>query len=154
MKILLGVDTSPHARETVSQVCRMAWPKGTSVHVLSVVAPSEPHYAPQPHWLAATGGNLSMIEAQEMGFHEELIASTTECLRRAGLEVESEIVHGDPRQLLVEAARAKGADLLVVGSHEHTGFNRHGAGHVANHVVAHAHCNVLVVRHDVASAAG
>ena len=152
MKILLGVDTSPHASETVSQVCRMSWPRGTSVRVLSVVGPTEPQYAPQPHVLAAVAGNLAMIEAQQMAIHEELIARTEEALRRAGLDAVGEIAYGDPRQVLIETARSLGVELVVVGFHAHSGFAQLVAGSVASYVVTHAPCNVLVVRRDHAEA--
>lgn len=148
MKILLGVDTSPHACDTVSQLCRMAWPRGTSVIVLSVVAPSEPEYAPEPHVLAAVAGNIAVIEARQMEIHEELIARTEEAIRRAGLAVEGRIVHGDPKHLLVETACTEGVDLLVIGSHGHSKRGRLAMGSVASYVVTHAPCNVLVVRRD------
>ncbi len=148
MKILLGVDTSPHSCETVSLLCRMAWPKGTSVAVLSVVAPSEPQYVPLPHVLAAVAQNTAVIEARELQTHEELIARTEETLRQAGLEAAGEIVYGDPRHVLVDAARSRGVDFVVVGSHGHRGFGGLDVGSVASYVVAHAPCSVLVVRRD------
>lgn len=147
MKILLGVDTSPHACETVALLCRMWWPKGTSVRVLSIVAPSEPQYVPLPHVLAAVAGSVSVIESRQLVTHEELIARTVETLHHAGLEAEGEIAYGDPRHVLVDKARSYGVDFVVVGSRGHSGF-RLAVGSVASYVVTHAPCSVLVVRRD------
>ena len=154
MNILLGIDMSPHATETVSQLCRMKCPEGSSVHVLSVVAATEPQFAPQPHVLAAVAGRLEMIEAQEMGFHQRLLDTTLETLRRAGFVVTGEIVHGDPRHVLVETAARRGVDLMVVGSHGGGGIGRALVGSVASWVVAHAPCNVMVVRRAETTPAG
>lgn len=149
MKILLGVDMSAHARETACLLCRMSWPRGTKVVVLSVVAPSEPQFVPSPAMVAAVAGNLMRIEAREMEQHEELIAHTEKMLREAGFEVTSRIESGDPRHVLVDAARAERADLLVIGCHDHSGLRRFGLGCVSTYVTTHAHCSVLVVRHDI-----
>ncbi len=45
-----------------------------------------------------------------------------------------------------ERARAWGATLVVVGTHGRTGLSRVMLGSVAEHVVRHAPCSVLVVR--------
>ncbi len=59
------------------------------------------------------------------------------------------MLQGDPREALVETARLEEADLLVVGSHGHTGLAKVVMGSVAAHVVGHAPCSVLVVKLDV-----
>lgn len=47
---------------------------------------------------------------------------------------------------IVRAARAKRADLIVMGTHGRTGVSRFFTGSVAARVIARAHCPVLVVR--------
>jgi len=148
MKILLGVDTSAHSRETVSTVCRMPWPAGTSVVVVSVIAPREPQYAPPPHVLASVAQDLARIEGTHLQEHRQLLERTEAELRAAGLEVILRLVDGDPRHALVDVARQERVDLLVVGSHGHSGIGRTLMGCVASHVVGHAHCDVMVVRRD------
>lgn len=146
MKVLLGVDSSAHSRATVSCVCGMQWPKGTCVLVVSAVEPTEPQFAPEPHVLASAAGALSVLEADHVKTHEDLVARTEEALRGAGLETLGRVTLGDPRHVLVDAARSEGADLVVVGSHGHSGLGRLLMGSVASHVVTHAPCNVLVVK--------
>ena len=146
MKILLGVDTSPHSRATVSALCGMPWSKGTHVVVLSAVAPTEPEYAPEPHVVASVAGALAILEAEQIETHEELVAQTERTLRAAGLETDGHVVKGDPRAALVDMARAEGVDLVVVGSHGHSGLSRALLGSVASYVIGHATCNVLVMK--------
>lgn len=48
--------------------------------------------------------------------------------------------------IILDAARAAGADLIVMGSHGRTGVSRLLLGSVAEHVLRHAPCPVVVVR--------
>ncbi len=45
MKILIGVDDSPHSRAAVEFARRMAWPKDSTIKVLSMVRPVIAMYA-------------------------------------------------------------------------------------------------------------
>lgn len=53
---------------------------------------------------------------------------------------------GDAGDGIIEAARAEGADLIVVGTHSRTTVGRFILGSVSDHVVHRAGCAVLVVR--------
>ncbi len=56
------------------------------------------------------------------------------------------IEEGTPYAGIIRRAEAWGADLLVIGSHGATGGERTHLGRVAQRVVRHAHCPVLVAR--------
>jgi universal stress protein A len=47
--------------------------------------------------------------------------------------------------IIVDAARAGGADLIVMGTHGRTGVRRLVLGSVAEHVLRHAECPVVSV---------
>jgi len=53
---------------------------------------------------------------------------------------------GGPSTEIVKAAREWPADLIVIGSHGRSGFQRALLGSVAEQVMRHASCPVLVVR--------
>src|SRR5207247_1862459 len=53
---------------------------------------------------------------------------------------------GDPATCVVEAARAEGADRIVVGTHGRGRIGRAIAGSVSGDVVGHAECQVDVIR--------
>jgi nucleotide-binding universal stress UspA family protein len=53
---------------------------------------------------------------------------------------------GPPDEVLSVAAHEEKADLIVVGTHGHTGVSRFLLGSVANTTIRHAPCDVLVVR--------
>jgi nucleotide-binding universal stress UspA family protein len=143
MKILIGADDSPHARAAIDYVKRARWPEGTEVFVVSVARPSvavyTEVYAPGPAF-------ADRVMEEQVRFCEEIANSAKSELAAAGFKVDTRILQGDPREALIDAAKAVGADLLVVGSHGRSGIARLVLGSVASHVVSHAPCNVLVVK--------
>ena len=142
MKILIGVDDSPHSRAALQYVKAMKWPAGSKFQVLAASVPAV------VYTMVDAGGMTWMKTAEEemTVAAEELTARVERELRDAGLATEARVVHGDPREAIVEAARAMGADLVVVGSHGRTGLGKLVMGSVASHVVAHAPCTVMVVK--------
>ncbi|MBI4514638.1 MAG: universal stress protein [Deltaproteobacteria bacterium] len=56
------------------------------------------------------------------------------------------IVHGSPAREIVHLAEEAKADLIVISTHGHTGLKHIVLGSVAERVLRHAHCAVLVVR--------
>ena len=47
---------------------------------------------------------------------------------------------------IIEYATRKNIDLIVIGTRGRTGLKRFFMGSIANGVVQHAHCSVLLVR--------
>lgn len=143
MKIILGVDDSACSEAAVQWLKRMSWPRDTKIVVISVARPPVGAYAevyvPQPSFHA-------QVMEQEVRFHQELSTRIERSLQVAGLTTESRVAEGDPRVALVEAARAERAGLVVVGSHGRSGISKLLLGSVANYVVTHAPCTVVVVK--------
>lgn len=143
MKILIGVDESPHATAAVELVKRMKWPADTRIVVVSAVAPPVVVYAeaylPTPDY-------YEEIDRELLESHKKTAAKAERLLRDGGFQVEAKVLHADPRSALVDMAKSEGADLLVVGSHGRTGMAKLLMGSVASYVVTHAPCSVLVVK--------
>jgi nucleotide-binding universal stress UspA family protein len=66
--------------------------------------------------------------------------------RKAGARAKSLVVQGAPHEQITRAARAKRADLIVLGTHGRTGLAKFFVGSVASRVVSTASCPVLTVR--------
>lgn len=67
-------------------------------------------------------------------------------LAKTGLEASARVVGGDARLLLLEEAKARRAELIVVGTHGRKGLRKLLLGSVAEWVLTHAACDVLVTR--------
>ena len=143
MRILLGIDDSPHSREALDYVRRSTWPKGTRVLVLSVARPVVAAYA---EVYAPAAPYADQVWQDTLQFHQEIAAEAERSLRESGFETEARVLQGDPRTALVEVAKVENIDLVVVGSHGRSGVAKLLMGSVASHVVTHAPCNVLVVK--------
>jgi universal stress protein A len=65
---------------------------------------------------------------------------------RSGLEVEFLIRKGEPAEEVINVAKELSIDLIVVGSQGHTALATASIGSVAQNVVNHAPCPVLVIR--------
>jgi universal stress protein A len=85
---------------------------------------------------------------------EQFIAAARATLERVvkglnvhGVTVHSEIGVGPPYDEIVRFAKEKDIDLIVMGTHGHTGLAHILLGSVAEKVVRRAPCPVLTVRH-------
>ncbi len=143
MKILIGIDDSPHSNAALDWVKQMRWPQGTHF-VLASAIPSEV----MPYALRVPGATFVDPELGDgrVKAHQDLLARVEHELEDAGLETTVRITHGDPREVLVHTAETERVDLAIVGSRGRTGVPRLLMGSVASHVVTHAPCSVLVIK--------
>jgi nucleotide-binding universal stress UspA family protein len=84
---------------------------------------------------------------------ERDIPTATEAVRhleaaasQQGIALDTMILTGRPEEGIVKAAEFKQASLIIVGSHGRTGLKRLLMGSVAERVIGHAKCPVLVVK--------
>ncbi|HET9251444.1 MAG TPA: universal stress protein [Candidatus Eisenbacteria bacterium] len=141
MKVIVGVDSSSFSDAAIRHVLESAWPKGTSFLVISAAEPVflAPGEALAPQAIATYVG-------QQESFHRQVAELAAARLRDAGLVARGAMKRGDPRLVLEETAKSEQADLVVVGSHGRSGIKKLFLGSVADHVVTHAPCPVLVVK--------
>ncbi|MBP2475618.1 nucleotide-binding universal stress UspA family protein [Crossiella equi] len=138
--VVVGVDGSASSlralRVAVEEACR----RGLVLHVLRAWTLRN---APRPPDCPA--GSVASITEYENWLRkqtEELVAQHVE--ENPGCEIAVHIVHSPSPQGLIAASG--GADLLVVGHRGRGGFAGLVLGSVADQVVRHARCSVLVVR--------
>ena len=143
MRILLAIDGSEHSARTVDALGSHPWPPGSTVRVLSVV---DQVVTATPEVAIFSGEAIEAEREQLTRVAEELTTRFANWLCSGGLTAEKRVRAGDPRAVIIDEAEHWSADLIVVGSHGHTGFKRWLLGSVAQSVVSHAPCSVYVVR--------
>jgi nucleotide-binding universal stress UspA family protein len=80
---------------------------------------------------------------------KDYLSKTAQRLKDDGLPVEWEVVEGDPARAIIDAAHARGADLIAMATHGHSGLRRMVLGSVADSVLRGSHLPVLLVRPPV-----
>lgn len=141
MKIILGIDDSPHSQAALEWVRKMHWPEGSRLVVLSAVELMA-YAMVEPGGVDLYGSVL----ADQMKAREVVVARAERDLKGTSLAVTSRVVHGDPRVVILETAEVEKADLIVVGSHGRTGLPKLIMGSVASYVVTHSSRDVVVVK--------
>ena len=140
MRLLLAVDDSEYSQAAVEQVATHFNPQTTEIKMLHVVPPVSYSLPPQ----MSRGYTPEMEElVKEALVHLDKLAKK---LRTAGFAVDATVAKGEVRSTILDFAADYRADLIVVGSHGHTGLERLLLGSVAESVVRHARTSVLVVR--------
>jgi universal stress protein A len=135
--ILVPIDFSANAEQALDYACALAGKLGSTVCLVHAV--SSPPSALQVALSEDILENLVKEHREAL----DKIAGERRALASFG-EVTIEV--GDPRDAIVGTARALGADLIVMGTHGRRGLSRVMMGSVAEDVIRHAPCPVLVVR--------
>jgi nucleotide-binding universal stress UspA family protein len=72
--------------------------------------------------------------------------SVKDAAQNAGVAVQAFVMSGKPSDAIIETAKEKSADLIVLGSHGRTGLEKLLMGSVAERVIVLASSAVLVVK--------
>ncbi len=137
-RILVGLDGSPRASHVLATAAGVARALGAKLTLVRSVG--LPPDVPQDLWKMTDEPLLAVMQR-----------SAREALERLAGEVSPDLVErcdvviGVPWQAICDAARGVDADLIVIGSHGYSGFDRL-LGTTAAKVVNHAAGSVLVVR--------
>jgi nucleotide-binding universal stress UspA family protein len=139
-KILVATDFSASADRALDTALALAAPNRAEVHVTHALEVIAPPFAPY----AVSIPDDLINAAREAGRRK--LAAAEEKVRARGFTTSSAL--GSVPAALSVAARAReiGADLVVLGSHGHTGVKRFLLGSVAEHTVKQSPVSVLIVR--------
>lgn len=144
-RIVVGVDGSPSSRGALRWAVQQARLTGGTVD--AVIAWQIP---------AMVGGyglgSMAMVDG--IDFEDSAKQALAEAISDVvgpghSRLVRSQVVHGIPAQVLLDASAD--ADLLVVGSRGHGGFADVLLGSVSQHCLHFAHCPVVVMRGESAA---
>ncbi len=139
-KILLPTDFSDSAEQAAVLAIEIAQAFGAKLLLLCVYA--GPIYQGPFH--TAYAASAEILER----LHHEAEHALRELHQRAsdaGVSAESFAMPGLARDVIVEMAQSQAVDLIVMGTHGHTGFRHLLLGSVAERVVRTAPCPVLTV---------
>ena len=141
-RILFATDFSKASSKAFTTAVTMAKTNRATLIILSVIVPFMP-VVPEQYINADTWERIDR-EARQWG--QQQLTKLRRRAKKAGVRAIGLFLEGDPARQIVNAARSKQADLLVVGTHGRTGLTKFFVGSVAARVVATASCPVVTVR--------
>jgi nucleotide-binding universal stress UspA family protein len=126
-----------------------------TLHLLHVF--QAPFYGSTPY--QGTRLKVDQIKSYESAAEQQAKENLETLLRQLqnkGTKVEAYLQTGYPFEQIIEVASRLKVDLIVIGSHSHTGLMHLLLGSTAERVVQHAPCPVLVVkeRHEQSTPGG
>jgi len=141
--ILAPTDFSDPATNAVRAAAELARQYKAELHLLHIIA-AQVYYAEMPE----------MVLPPMEGLSEQLRASGQEKLEKLSSDIGKDLhsyIHIEesaarPADAIVEATANIKADLIVIGSHGHTGLMHILLGSTAERVVREATCDVLVIK--------
>jgi len=138
-KILCALDFSPGSQPALQMAIRLAHEQHAELVVMHV-------------WYVPTTGLGDFpfprgLAERIVGQARDALEDAVQEARTAGVTVTSQLVQGVPGWSIVDAVNKDPAiDLVVVGTHGRTGLVRVLVGSVAEYIVRHAPCAVVVAR--------
>jgi nucleotide-binding universal stress UspA family protein len=106
-------------------------------------------YTPRPVGIADGGAFVmlgdSALSPEDRELFQKRLDAFLEPARAAGVPICGQVLVGRPTERIVSAAQESGADLIVLGTHGASGFERLILGSVAERVLRKAACPVLTV---------
>jgi universal stress protein A len=142
-RILLPTDFSKHSQNALAYATAFAEKFGAQIILLHVVqdlavfipeavSVSPPMAPPVEQFTAAARSSLQQVAVENK-------------LERFGVQVE--VREGTPFYEIIQVAREKNVDLIIMGTHGRGGLTHVLLGSVTEKVVRKAPCPVLTVRH-------
>jgi len=134
-RILVGYDGSVECERALQTAIALGACSESRLLVLSVARPPEP----QP-----TSGSNALDVARE--HLERRLTRLRSRVRRKGIEIETQVTEGHPAEEIIRRARADQVDLIVVGGQGMSKREERTLGSIAQHVLSHAPCPVMVTK--------
>jgi len=138
--VLVPIDFSPYAEQALAYAITIAQKLQARVTLLHVIQPPLVAGADMGAWPSPT-----FLQELETAITRDM-AGYLARVTAAGLAGEIVIVHGVPFQEILDTAKARQVDLIIMGTHGRTGLSHILLGSVAERVVRLAPCPVLIAR--------
>lgn len=130
-RIVVAFDGSSGSYATIDAVSSRNWPQGTEIRLVIASDGNGPF------------GHLD-LKGEDIA---DVATSIVKKLEASGLKVETSIVEGNPKHVIVKEAEAFSADCIFVGATGHSPrITQMLLGTVSSAVVTRAHCSVEVVK--------
>lgn len=140
--IVVATDGSKYSAAAASEAIGIAKRNNAKLTVLAVV-PADIDMVTDIDFAAIEREKLA---DQDMQAAEKNAKAVKDAAQKAGVDAQAFVMSGKPADAIIEIAKDKSADLVVVGSHGRTGLDRLLMGSVTERVIVMSSCAVLAVK--------
>jgi nucleotide-binding universal stress UspA family protein len=144
-RIMAPLDSSPLAKQALPLAAELAGGAGAKLLLLQAVLPTieaYPSIAPLGRPNLISPEVLAMLRAQAAKELEQVAAE----LRQRGVQVSTVVVNGHAAEAIVDEAKQRAVDLIVMATHGYSGLKRWALGSVADKVLHASTTPLLLVR--------
>jgi nucleotide-binding universal stress UspA family protein len=145
-RILVPVDFSLTSLRALNVAVPLARATGAHCDLLHVIEP-------EVYAAGMDGAMLAVPVPASVEAAQSELARVRQQFLPASVEASLLVAQGQAATVIVETARKRGADLIVLSTHGRTGLKRMLLGSTAEEVVVHANCPVFVTRRLARTAA-
>jgi nucleotide-binding universal stress UspA family protein len=138
-RILVATDFSSHANLALSVAISLARRSDAQLDIVHVLDES-------PAYVRYLSNEVATFENQARAIADERLDQLGAKVKGMNLPVTTHLETGIPGEILAAEADRLGADLIVMGTHGHTGFTHMTLGSVAEATLRLAPCSVLTIR--------
>jgi nucleotide-binding universal stress UspA family protein len=140
--IVVATDGSKYSTAAASEAIGIAKRNNAKLTVLAVV----PADIAMPTDVDFAALQREKLADQDMQAAEKNAKAVKDAAQKAGVDAQAFVMSGKPADAIMEIAKDKSADLIVVGSHGRTGLDRLLMGSVTERVIVLSSCAVLAVK--------
>lgn len=134
-RILIVTDGSSYSHAATMKALDFALAYGSELSVVSVVDVPPEFYGEAPEAVEGLINNA-----------RRYVEKVRKMAEATGIKVDTWVKEGEAYETIVGFALEHKIDMMIMGSHGRTGLRRLMMGSVAEKVIGHAHCPVLVAR--------
>jgi nucleotide-binding universal stress UspA family protein len=143
-KIVCPVDFSPCADHAVDYAQDLAKQFDAELSLVHAYEDPAAYVTPVPmSGYVGPGAELLLELRKQLELRLEQCRANVE---QKGVRVRAELLEGAPYRVVLDWAKDYGADLIVIGTHGHTGLTHALLGSVTERVVRMSECPVLTIR--------
>lgn len=147
MKILFATDGAKQSDAAAAMLQNFALSDGDEIKIVTVVDMAVPMAIDiYGGYLPDTGELEKTARENAVKLLERTEAQIRSHFSKRNLTISSEVLFGSPESRIVETAEAIHPDVIVLGSHGYSRWERLLLGSVSDSVAHHAPCSVLIVR--------
>ena len=136
--LLVPTDFSPCAERAVERAISMAKAEEKALLFLHVIVP--------PSYTFDLALGYPLLNETLRPAARQQLARLVKQAKEAGVSAESLVFEGLPSVKIVEIAKERRAELLLMGTHGRTGLSKFLIGSTTDEVVRRAPCPVLIIR--------